>query len=261
MSFLNNFNQDRNQRYLKPSFSIRPKKLCFGQNKNSGRNNSGQITMYYRGGGQKRTYRNIDFYRDYLFFWNVPAFIRSIEYDPNRSSYIALVQYANGFVSYILATENMEVGKTTYTGFPTTLQDGTRIPLSIIGFGNKFTNLRYYARSAGTFLKYLGLEPNGYCLIGLPSGAKKLSHRQSLITLGSLSNSLHYSKKKFKAGQSRWVGRRPHVRGVAKNPIDHPHGGGQGKTAGGRVSVTPWGIYTKGYKTKRKKIKSNSFKF
>lgn len=217
--------------------------------------------MFYRGGGGKKLYRNIDFYRDRLFFWNVPAFIRSIEYDPNRSSYIALIQYATGFVSYILATSDMEIGKTIYTGFPTSLQNGTRIPLFLAGFGRKFTSLRYFARAAGTFLKFLGFDVSGYSLIGLPSGAKKLSYKDSLVTLGSLSNALHYSKKKYKAGQSRWVGIRPHVRGVAKNPIDHPHGGGQGKTSGGRVSVTPWGIYTKGYKTKRKKLKNLSFKF
>lgn len=219
--------------------------------------------MFYRGGGQKKVYRNIDFSRDRLFFWNVPAFIRSIEYDPNRSCYIALVHYANGFLSYVLATSDMEIGKTTYTGFPNSLQNGTRIPLSLAGFGRKFTNLRYYSRAAGTYLKYLGSHvKENYSLVGLPSGVKKLSYKDTLVTLGSLSNNLHYSKKKFKAGQSRWAGIRPHVRGVAKNPIDHPHGGGQGKTSGGRVSVTPWGIYTKGYKTKRKSnINKSKFTF
>lgn len=134
----------------------------------------------------------------------MPACIRSVEYDPNRSSYVALVHYANGFLSYVLATSDMEVGKTIYTGFPTSLQNGTRIPLFLAGFGRKFTNLRYFSRAAGTFLKFLGSHVNEhYSLIGLPSGAKKLSYKDSLVTLGALSNSLHYSKKKFKAGQTR----------------------------------------------------------
>lgn len=261
MSFLNNFNKIRNVKNLKFLVKIKPKKLCFGFTKKGGRNFSGKITSFYKGGEHKKLYRIIDFNRSLLFFWNILGFVRSIEYDPNRSAFIALIQYGNGFVSYILASESLTIGDFIYTGMPKHFNIGSRIPLSFIGFGKKFSNLRYYSRAAGTFLKYLGLDAKNRAIIGLPSGTKKLTTFDSLVTLGSISNKKHYSKKLYKAGQSRWLGIRPHVRGVAKNPIDHPHGGGQGKTSGGRVSVTPWGIYTKGYKTKRKKSKKNNILF
>lgn len=252
MSFLNNFNKWRNFNYPKYFFSIKPKQLAIGLTHSGGRNHSGKITTYYRGGGHKRKYRIIDFSRDYLFFWNIPAVVISIEYDPNRSCHLALLLYANGFLSYMLATEHLKVGNIVCTNASSDYLEGDRVPTSVLEFGTKINNIRYWSRSAGCYSKYLGTLGSRYCIISLPSGIKKLMIKDNLVTIGVLGNNLYYTWEKYKAGQNRWLGIRPHVRGVAKNPIDHPMGGGQGKTSGGRVSVTPWGIYTKGFKTKRK---------
>lgn len=252
MSFLNNFNKWRFFKMKKLSLTLKPKRLKFGLIGSGGRDNSGRISMYQRGGGHKRNYRMVDLTRDYFFFWNIPAVVCSIEYDPNRSAFLALILYGNGFFSYILSTENLSIGKVIILGFSEHFFEGDRVFVKTIPFGTKINNIKYWSRSAGCFSKYLGPAFDFYGIISLPSGKKKLIPFETLVTLGKLSNSSHYKRQLYKAGQNRWLSIRPYVRGVAKNPIDHPMGGGQGKTAGGRVSVTPWGFYTKGYKTKRK---------
>lgn len=254
MSFLNNFNKLRLVKSNLNFFSFfKPKKLIIGFNNSGGRNRSGKITCFYRGGGHRRRYRFIDFYRDSIFFWNISALVMSINYDPNRNSYIALIFYSNGFFSYILATQNIKIGKIVFTGCFLDYDEGDRLPNSFLEFGTKINNIKYWSRAAGCYSKYLGPQGDYYSIISLPSGMKKLVDRECLVTVGVIGNNFYRNWKKYKAGQSRWLAIRPHVRGVAKNPIDHPMGGGQGKTSGGRVSVTPWGIYTKGFKTKKKK--------
>lgn len=261
MSFLNNFNKFRYFKKLNLRKIFVPKKLMFGFSSSGGRNNRGRICVFHRGGGHKRILKFLDFQRDFLFFWNIPALVISILYDSTRSANVALILYANGFFSYILCCKNLICGSKVILGLSKNFFEGDRMPAKFLPFGMKIHNVFFWSRAAGCFSKYLGPLSKKSCIISLPSGLKKIVSNDSLVTLGIVGNETFYRFKKYKAGQNRWLAKRPHVRGVAKNPIDHPMGGGQGKTSGGRVSVTPWGIYTKGYKTKRKKFLKERIKF
>jgi large subunit ribosomal protein L2 len=224
-----------------------------------GRNNTGQITTWQRGGGHKRRYRLIDFKRDK---WNIPAKVASIEYDPNRSAFIALLHYADGEKRYILAPVGLKVGQRIETAERAEIQPGNTLPLRVIPLGTVVHNVELkpgaggqIVRSAGAGAQLMAREGK-YANLKLPSGENRLVLVSCLATVGQVGNIDHGNVAIGKAGRSRWLGIRPNVRGVAMNPVDHPHGGGEGKTSGGRHPVTPWGIPTKGHKT-RKRRKSN----
>jgi len=227
--------------------------------KKGGRNNSGRITVRRRGGGHKRRYRLVDFHRNK---GGVPARVVSIEYDPNRSARIALLLYADGERRYILAPHGMKVGDRIEDGPSSEIHDGNALPLRRIPLGSQVHNIEMrpgkggqIARSAGSFAQLMAKEGN-HAVLRLPSGEVRRIHLDCVATLGQVGNLEHENQQSGKAGRSRWLGRRPKVRGVAMNPIDHPHGGGEGKSSGGRHPVTPWGVPTKGYKTRRKRKKS-----
>ncbi len=234
------------------------KKLTKGLRQKAGRNTSGKITVYHRGSGVSRLYRFIDFKRS---LWGLNAYIKRLEYDPNRSGYIALILYENGIISYILAADNSTYDSIIKTGSDIKLGINNAKPLYTIPLGLKIFNLEYklgkggiLKRSAGTAAQILKKN------LGTKHAVIKISKKYELIlnyiclsTLGRVSNVNHEFKKYKKAGSLRLLGKRPHVRGVAMNPIDHPHGGGEGKTSGGRCSVSRWGWLTKGYKTLKKK--------
>lgn len=228
--------------------------------KSGGRNNQGRITIRRRGGGHKRRYRLIDFRRDK---GGVPGKIEAIEYDPNRSARIALVLYVDGERRYILAPHGVKVGQKVEDGPDAEIHDGNTLPLRRIPLGSQIHNIEMrpgkggqIARSAGSFAQLLAKEGN-YAVLRLPSGELRKIHVECKATLGQVGNLDHENQVGGKAGRSRWLGRRPKVRGVAMNPIDHPHGGGEGRTSGGRHPVTPWGVPTKGYKTRKKRKKSD----
>ena len=217
----------------------------------AGRNNQGRITVRHKGGGNKRLYRVIDFKRNKE---NVPGSIKTIEYDPNRSARIALVAYADGEKAYILAPIGMKVGDTVMSGRDADIKPGNALLLKDIPVGTVLHNVELrpgkggqLARSAGTYSQLLSKE-KGYCHVRLPSGEIRLVKAECRATVGQVSNPEHENLSVGKAGKNRWFGIRPRVRGVAMNPIDHPHGGGEGRTSGGRHPVTPWGKPTKGYK-------------
>jgi len=233
-----------------------PKKLVRGLKKWGGRNNKGSITVWQRGGGHKRKYRMIDFKRDK---WDIPAKVSSIEYDPNRSSNIALLNYADGEKRYIIAPLGLKVGDTVMAGLKAEISEGNCLPLESIPLGTIVHNIELkrgkggqIARSAGASAQVIAKEGN-YVQIKLPSGEVRMIHKQCCATIGQVGNVEHSIVSLGKAGRSRWLGRRPHVRGVAMNPVDHPLGGGEGKSAGGRHPCTPWGKPTKGYKTRSTK--------
>lgn len=224
-----------------------------------GRNNQGRTTIFHRGGGAKRLYRCIDFKRQSLF--EVPAKIQRIEYDPNRSCFIALIIYKTGDLAYIIAPKNIKVGDFILTSKNKNpeIKLGNCLPLKNVPIGSTIHNIELYpgkggqiCRSAGTEAKLIKRDRDS-ALIRLTSNKEKTLSINCFCTIGSVSNSDHKNRSYGKAGQTRWQGKKPTVRGVAMNPIDHPHGGGEGKTSGGRCSVTPWGIPTKGYKTRRNK--------
>jgi large subunit ribosomal protein L2 len=224
--------------------------------KSGGRNNYGRITSRRRGGGHKRMYRVIDFKRDKL---NVPAKVAAIEYDPNRSARIALLHYIDGAKSYILAPEGIGVGSEIISGENADIKPGNCLPLEKIPLGTMVHNVELVhgkggqiIRSAGTFAQIMAKE-GGYVQLRLPSGEVRVVRKECYATVGQLGNLDHENIFYGKAGKSRWMGRRPKVRGVAMNPVDHPLGGGEGKSSGGRHPVTPWGKPTKGYKTRKKK--------
>ena len=241
--------------------TTRPEKsLARGITKSGGRNNSGRITCWQRGGGHKRRYRFIDFRREKM---DVPAKVASIEYDPNRSARIALLHYLDGEKRYILAPHNIAVGDLIVSGEAVDIQRGNTLPLRSMPLGTLVHNIEFkpgkgaqLVRAAGTVAQLLAKEGQ-YAHIRLPSGEVRLIHLDCKATVGQVGNINHENISYGKAGKSRWMGRRPHVRGVAMNPIDHPHGGGEGRTAGGRHPVTPWGVPTKGYKTRKKKKASD----
>jgi len=222
--------------------------------KTGGRNVNGRITCRHHGGGHKRQYRIIDFKRDKI---GIPAKVASIEYDPNRSARIALLYYRDGEKRYILAPQNLSVGDRIMSGPDADIKPGNTLPLSNIPLGTHIHNIELrigkggqIVRSAGTFAQLMAKEDR-YALIKLPSGEVRMIFLKCKATIGELGNAEHENISLGKAGRKRWLGRRPKVRGVAMNPVDHPMGGGEGRSSGGRHPCTPWGIPTKGYRTRR----------
>ncbi|WP_137391446.1 50S ribosomal protein L2 [Rhodoligotrophos defluvii] len=232
------------------------KALTEGLTKSGGRNNSGRITTWQRGGGHKRSYRLVDFRRRKF---DVEAKVERLEYDPNRSAFIALIRYADGEQSYILAPQRLQVGDTVVSGTRVDVKPGNAMPLANMPIGTIVHNVELkegkggqIARSAGAYAQLVGRD-QGYAQLRLRSGETRIVRGECLATVGAVSNPDHANRSIGKAGRSRWLGRRPVVRGVAMNPIDHPHGGGEGRTSGGRHPVTPWGKPTKGKRTRRNK--------
>lgn len=224
--------------------------------KTGGRNNRGRITCRHVGGGHKRRYRVIDWKRDKR---GVAAKVASIEYDPNRSARIALLTYMDGEKRYILAPKDLRVGDRIEAGAGVEIRPGNALPLQEIPLGTLVHNIELKAgkggqivRSAGTYAQVLAKEGD-YAALRLPSGEVRRVRRECYATVGQVGNEDHENRSIGKAGRSRWLGIRPTVRGVAMNPIDHPHGGGEGRTSGGRHPVTPWGVPTKGKKTRKNK--------
>ncbi|MFC1850705.1 50S ribosomal protein L2 [candidate division CSSED10-310 bacterium] len=232
------------------------KKLVKGLKKSGGRNNQGRIVVRRRGGGHKRLYRIIDFKRDKR---DIPAKVVSIEYDPNRTANIALLAYQDGEKRYILAPHELKVGETLVASMKADIKAGNAVPLKNIPEGTIVHNVELkigkggqLARSAGTGIQLMAKEGTK-ALLKLPSGEMRRVHLNCFATIGQVGNIDAENISIGKAGRTRWLGRRPKVRGVAMNPIDHPHGGGEGKSSGGRHPVTPWGVPTKGYRTRKSK--------
>jgi large subunit ribosomal protein L2 len=230
--------------------------------KTGGRNNYGRITCRHRGGGHKRRYRVIDFKRDKH---DIPAKVFSIEYDPNRGARIALLHYADGEKRYILAPQNLKTGDTVISGETADIKPGNALPLRAIPLGTLVHNVEMklgkggqMVRGAGTYAQVMAKEGK-YTLLKLPSSELRLVLSECMATIGMLSNADRSNLSIGKAGRTRWLGKRPSVRGVAMNPVDHPHGGGEGRSSGGRHPVTPWGVPTKGYKTRKKKKASGQY--
>jgi large subunit ribosomal protein L2 len=224
--------------------------------KSGGRNSKGRITIWFRGGGHKRRYRVIDFKRDKV---NVPAKVAAIEYDPNRSARIALLNYADGEKRYILAPDGLKIGHSIVASDSADILPGNCLPLKMIPAGTMVHNIELrkgrggqLVRSAGVAAQLVAKEGE-YAQVKLPSGEVRKVHVDCIATIGQVGNIDHKNVSYGKAGKQRWLGRKPHNRGVAMNPIDHPHGGGEGRTSGGRHPVTPWGKPTKGAKTRNNK--------
>ena len=224
--------------------------------KSGGRNNQGELTVWWRGGGHKRTYRVIDFKRDKP---GVPATVATVEYDPNRSARISLVSYADGEKRYILHPVGLKVGDTIVSGTQVDILPGNALPLKNIPLGTLVHNVELrpakggqLARGAGAAVQVVAKEGK-HVTVRLPSGETRLIMRECMATIGQVGNVDHENVSIGKAGRSRWLGRRPHVRGIAMNPVDHPLGGGEGHAAGGRHPVSPWGMPAKGFKTRHKK--------
>lgn len=231
------------------------KALTEGLTKSGGRNNAGRITAYRHGGGHKRVYRIIDFKRRK---WDVPATIVQLEYDPNRTAFIALIKYADGELAYILAPQRMKAGDTVIAGEKVDVKPGNAMPLKSVPVGTIVHNVEIkplkggqMARSAGTYVQVVGRDA-GFAQLRLTSGEIRMVPDTCMATVGAVSNPDNMNENWGKAGRSKWLGIRPSVRGVAMNPVDHPHGGGEGKTSGGRHPVTPWGKKTRGPKTRKK---------
>ena len=237
--------------------SSRPEKsLTKGITRSGGRNNEGHETVRFRGGGHKRLYREIDFRRDKH---GIPAKVASIEYDPNRSARIALLVYADGEKRYILAPVGLTVGQSIMAAEKAEIVPGNALPMKSIPLGAMIHNVELkpgfggqFARSAGTAAQVMAKEGK-YVTLRMPSGEMRMVLAACWATVGQVGNVDHGNVSVGKAGRTRWAGKRPHVRGTAMNPIDHPHGGGEGKTKGGRHPVSPWGQPTKGYKTRKNK--------
>ena len=232
------------------------KSLTEGLHSSGGRNNHGHTTAWWRGGGHKRTYRVIDFKRRKF---GVPATVERLEYDPNRTAFIALLRYQDGELSYILAPQRLQVGDTVASGERVDVRPGNAMPMKSIPLGTIIHNVEMkpgkggqIARSAGAYVQLVGRDA-GMALLRLGSGEVRTVSAECMATIGAVSNPDNSNQTFAKAGRMRWKGRRPHVRGVAMNPIDHPHGGGEGRTSGGRHPVTPWGKPTKGARTRKPK--------
>jgi len=232
------------------------KTLTEGKTSKGGRNNAGRVTVRFRGGGHKQAYRLVDFKRRKL---DVAGKVERIEYDPNRTAFIALIRYADDTLAYILAPQRLAVGDEVVAGQQVDVKPGNAMPIANIPVGTIVHNVEMkigkggaIARSAGAYAQIVGRD-QGYVIIRLSSGEQRLVHGQCFATIGAVSNPDHMNTSIGKAGRSRWLGRRPHNRGVTMNPIDHPHGGGEGRTSGGRHPVTPWGKPTKGKKTRSNK--------
>ncbi len=238
------------------------KSLTVSLKKSGGRNNKGRITSRHRGGGHKRKYRIIDFKRNKH---GIPAKVFSIEYDPNRSARIALLHYLDGEKRYILAPDGLNVGDTVQSGSGSEIKAGNALPLKEMPLGSLLHNVELkpgkggqLGRSAGTGIQ-LNAKEGKNALLKLPSGEVRMVNLECLATYGVVGNSDHFNISLGKAGRSRWLGRRPHVRGVAMNPVDHPMGGGEGKSSGGGHPVSPWGQAAKGLKTRKKNSPTDKF--
>lgn len=232
------------------------KALTVGKVSTGGRNNHGHITSRFRGGGHKRSYRIVDFRRRKF---DVPATVERLEYDPNRTAFIALIKYRDGELAYILAPQRLRVGDTVISGSRVDIKPGNAMPLAAIPVGTIVHNIEMkaggggkIARSAGTYAQLVGKDA-GYAQIKLMSGELRMVRAECMASVGAVSNPDNMNQKIGKAGRSRWLGRMPHNRGVVMNPVDHPLGGGEGRSSGGRHPVSPWGQPTKGYKTRRNK--------
>ena len=237
--------------------SVTPERgLLRSLKKTGGRNNRGRITSRHRGGGHKRRYRVVDFKRTKD---GVPAKVASIEYDPNRSARVALLHYADGEKRYILAPVGLQVGDAVMSGSQADIRPGNAMALQDMPLGMTIHNIELYPGRGGQLVRGAGgaaqlmAREGKYAQIRLASGEMRLVQAVCRATIGQVGNVDHENISVGKAGRSRWLGRRPRVRGVAMNPVDHPHGGGEGKTSGGRHPCTPWGVPTKGYKTRRNK--------
>jgi len=235
----------------------RPEKsLTEGKKRVSGRNNQGEQTIWFRGGGHKRRWRRIDFKRDKR---GVPAKVAAVEYDPNRSARIALLHYADGEKRYILWPHGLEVGDTVMAGEGAEINVGNALPLQKIPLGTQIHNIELKIGKGGQMVRAAGgsaqlmAKENRYAQIKLPSGEVRRVHLDCYATIGQVGNLDHENVSLGKAGRNRWLGRRPHNRGVVMNPVDHPMGGGEGRSSGGRHPCTPWGVPTKGYKTRKNK--------
>jgi large subunit ribosomal protein L2 len=232
------------------------KALTEGKTASGGRNNNGRITVRFRGGGHKQAYRMVDFKRRKF---DVPATVERIEYDPNRTAFIALVKYQDGELAYLLAPQRLGQGDTVVAGEHVDVKPGNAMPIGNIPIGTIVHNIELkigkggqIARSAGTYAQIVGRDRE-YVVVRLNSAEQRLVHGRCMATVGAVSNPDSMNTSIGKAGRKRWLGWRPHNRGVAMNPIDHPHGGGEGRTSGGRHPVTPWGFPTKGKKTRKNK--------
>ena len=232
------------------------KALTEGLTKSGGRNNKGRITSRRRGGGHKRLYRVIDFKRTKF---DVPATVQRIEYDPNRSAFIALLKYEDGEETYILAPQRLQEGDTVVAASRADIKPGNAMPMENMPVGTIIHNVEMkpgkggqMARAAGAYVQLIGKD-SGYAQLRLTSGELRMVPAKCMATVGAVSNSDNQNINLSKAGRKRWMGKRPQVRGVAMNPVDHPHGGGEGRTSGGRHPVSPWGKPTKGARTRRKK--------
>lgn len=232
------------------------KSLTKGKNRSGGRNSGGKITVRFRGGGAKRAYREVDFKRDKF---GIPAKVAAIEYDPNRSARIALLHYADGEKRYILAPVGLQVGQTVMSGPEADILTGNALALENIPPGTLVHNIELrpgkggqMVRSAGGSAQLVAREEK-YALIKLPSGEVRKVLSKCMATIGQVGNVEHENVSLGKAGRRRWLGRRPHNRGVTMNPVDHPHGGGEGRSSGGRHPVTPWGQPTRGFRTRNNK--------
>jgi len=232
------------------------KALTEGKRGTGGRNNHGRITMWQRGGGHKQRYRTIDFKRRKF---DVVATVERLEYDPNRTAFIALIKYDDGELAYILAPQRLKAGDKVVAGERTDVKPGNAMPIKNIPIGTIVHNVELkpgkggqIARAAGTYVQLVGRD-QGYAQLRLGSGEVRIVRGECMATIGAVSNPDQQNINFGKAGRMRWLGKRPSVRGVAMNPIDHPHGGGEGRTSGGRHPVTPWGKGTKGNKTRNNK--------
>jgi large subunit ribosomal protein L2 len=232
------------------------KPLLTTKKRTSGRNNLGKMTVRHRGGGHKRHYRVVDFKRDKF---GIPGKVATIEYDPNRSARIALINYVDGEKRYIIAAAGLQVGQTIVSGPESDILTGNALPIKNIPLGTQIHNIELkpgkggqMARSAGSFAQLVAKD-SGMAQLRLPSGEIRIVSVDCMATVGQVGNVERENVSIGKAGRSRWLGKRPAVRGVAMNPVDHPHGGGEGKTSGGRNPVTPWGQPTRGYKTRNNK--------
>ena len=232
------------------------KTLTEGKISSGGRNNNGRITVRFRGGGHKKALRLVDFKRRKF---DQPAKVERIEYDPNRTGFIALIKYEDGELAYILAPQRLGEGDIVVSGEHVDVKPGNAMPLGNMPVGTIVHNVELkigkggqLARSAGTYTQIVGRDQD-YVILRLNSGDQRLVHGRCMATVGAVSNPDNMNVSIGKAGRKRWMGRRPHNRGVAMNPVDHPHGGGEGRTSGGRHPVTPWGFPTKGKKTRNNK--------
>lgn len=232
------------------------KKLTEGLTKSGGRNNHGRMTARRRGGGHKRRYRIVDFKRRK---WDVPATVERLEYDPNRTAFIALIKYEDGERAYILAPQRLGIGDTVVAGDRADIKPGNAMPMRSMPVGTVIHNVELkpgkggqIARAGGTYVQLVGKD-RGYALLRLSSGEQRMVRADCMATVGSVSNPDNQNTNLGKAGRNRWLGKRPQVRGVAMNPVDHPHGGGEGRTSGGRHPVSPWGVPTKGKRTRHNK--------